>query len=90
MCPRTNTYKHYLFCGLTGHKIPSGACNHYAPGLQMCLDDPSGLRKFNLRKMNKKLVWDYCRFCKEGRDIDGDFLYGETWQGASRWRERRR
>ncbi|KAL1611206.1 hypothetical protein SLS59_000847 [Nothophoma quercina] len=88
MCPRTNTYKKYILCGATGHKLPVGACNKYAYGLHMCLDDPVAPQKFDFRRMeNGGIVWDYCRFCKEGKDIEGDYLYGQSWEGTSKYRE---
>lgn len=70
-------------CEIRGHKIPDGACDKYAYALKMCLDEPSGLRKFNFKRMDKEEVWDYCRFCKEGKDLEGDLKYGEMWQGRS-------
>lgn len=81
MCSRTNIYNHYLFCAITGHKLPAGACDKYAHGLQMCLDDPNAPRRFDFSKMHGRQVWDHCRFCKEGRDLEGGYKYGEMWQG---------
>ena len=88
MCPRTNQYKEYLMCKAPGHKVPVDACNKYAHGLGMCLEDPVNPQKFCFDKMERsgQCVIDQCRFCKAGKDLDGNFKYGENWQAAATFR----
>lgn len=91
MCPQTKVYKHYLDCGSQGHKLPLGACNKYAHGLKMCLDDPIKPKKFDFQRMEDGgVVHDQCSFCKQRKDIDGDYLYGKLWEGTARHREGKR
>jgi hypothetical protein len=86
MCPRTSKYTHYLHCGAAGHKLPENACDNYAHGLQRCLGDPNLVRKFDFSEMKGDVYYGRCRFCKEGKDIDGAFLYGRGWMGAAKFR----
>lgn len=91
MCLSVDTWKHYLYCRDNGHKLPVGACNKYAHGLKMCLDDLNEPKKFDFKTMvNGGIVWDHCSFCKAGKDIDGDFKYGENWEGALKYRRKGR
>lgn len=88
MCPSTNTFKHYVYCSTYGHTLPLGACNKYAPGLRMCLEDPVSPKKFNFKTMEHGgVVRDVCSFCKEGKDLDGAYLYGEYWQERQKHRK---
>lgn len=87
MCPRTNKYTHYLYCGATGHKLPENACDRYAHGLRCCLGDPNSVRKSDFDRMEKEVYFGKCRFCKEGKDIDGAFFYGAGWTDAAKFRE---
>lgn len=55
----------------------------------MCLDDPMGPKKFDLRAMEITYVEDTCSFCKAGIDIDGAYKYGEDWAGREQYRTKK-
>jgi hypothetical protein len=83
MCPRTKYYRTYRACG---HTLPLNVCNHYAHHLEMCLKHLIEPVRFKVDEMEElPSVEGMCRFCREGKDIDGDFRFGETWEGSERF-----
>lgn len=84
MCGRTDWHQTHS----CGHQLPLQPCNAYAHHLEMCLANPGEPRKFvwaNMRRAPTSL--DECRFCKEGKDIEDEWGYGENWLEAKRWRQ---
>lgn len=86
MCPRDcDTIIFYKKCQ---HPIPVGACNKFAIGLNMCTADPIEPVEFDLRGMySGGIVDDKCSFCKAGKDVFGDFEFGEMWEDRGKWRK---
>jgi hypothetical protein len=78
MCVPTKQYRKYLGCN---HTLPSDPCNKYAHYLEMCLAYPTEPLRFDFETMEQLLESrDKFRFCKEGKNIDREFRYGESWQ----------
>ncbi|KAF9692394.1 hypothetical protein EKO04_009702 [Ascochyta lentis] len=90
MCLKTaESFLHYTYCPSPGHTLPAGACLKYSPALSMCLDDPTGTTKLDIKKMTHGgLVYDKCIFCKAGKNLDGACLYGEGWEGREGFRKK--
>lgn len=90
MCPRDEKYIYFSKCysnGQEGHTLPVGACNNFAPGLNMCLSDPINPIKFEPKAMVcTGVVKDACSFCKAGKDLDGAYRFGETWAEREKYR----
>ena len=54
----------------------------------MCTADPIEPVKFDLRGMySGGIVDDKCSFCKAGKDVFGDFEFGEMWEDRGKWRK---
>ena len=71
-----------------GHTLPLDPCDEYAHLLAMCLANPGEPRKFiwaQMRRAPKSL--EVCKFCKEGKDIEGEWAYGKNWLGANQYLE---
>lgn len=84
MCGRTNQKQRHA----CGHRLPLSPCDEYAHLLAMCLAHPGEPRKFVWNKMLRATNSDkVCRFCKEGKDIEGKWAYGRNWLGANRFLE---
>lgn len=69
-----------------GHALSFEPCDEYADLLQVCLANPGELRKFTCsqtRRAPRSL--EACKFCKKGKDIEGEWTYGENWLGADRF-----
>lgn len=59
--------------------MPVDACNKYAHGLKMCLDNPVSPQKFDFDAMERReFIIKQCKFCAAGKDLDGNFKYGEN------------
>ncbi len=85
MCPRTDTKQTFSGCG---HQLPLDACDKYAYDLDMCLAHPGEPRKFVWSKMKEAPSEPgLCRFCWEGKDIEGEWAYGENWKEAEKYRD---
>lgn len=84
MCGRTNWYQQHT----CGHRLPLEPCDAYAHLLQQCLADPGELRRFSWASMRRApRSLENCRFCREGKDIEGEWAYGGNWVGAEGFRE---
>ncbi|KAF3005840.1 hypothetical protein E8E13_008663 [Curvularia kusanoi] len=85
MCGRTN-FKRDHACD---HVVPLEPCDKYAHELSMCFADPNGARKFDWKNMEEAPPSsDPCRFCREGKDIEGAWRFGVYWKDSDRWVER--
>jgi hypothetical protein len=52
----------------------------------MCLSYPTEPVRFKLEEM-EQLPSDngMCRFCREGKDINGGYKYGQKWEDSERF-----
>lgn len=85
MCSPQNTeiYEVYEECG---HSLPQQACDYYSNEWQHCLvahDRPRELKVYDWK--DSEIFDGFCRFCKEGKDIDGAWKYGKKWARRERW-----
>lgn len=81
MCNPNNTaiYEFYEECG---HSLPQQACDYYANALQQCLANHDHARDLKVDDWKDGEVCSgLCRFCEEGKDIDGVWKYGAKWVG---------
>ena len=89
MCPRKPESYSTFRCG---HELPTGFCEYFTYGLDMCLgadSDPSKPTKFEWSAMtDEQNAWGDCWFCETGKDIGlgGDYEYGKAWAGRGRFR----
>ena len=83
MCRRTKYYREYRACG---HTLPIDVCDQYAHHLGMCLAYLTEPVRFKLEEMEELDSEDeICRFCMEGKDIDGGYRYGKKWEDSEKF-----
>jgi hypothetical protein len=56
-----------LFYNVCRHTLSVRVCTKYAPGLEMCTDDPIRPRKSTLSTC-PRIIEDKCAFCKADKD----------------------
>lgn len=81
MCDPQNTETYELYEGC-GHRLPKQACGFYADAWQQCLaahDLPKDVKACGWK--DGELYDGLCRFCGEGKDLDGAWKYEKKWVG---------
>lgn len=86
MCDPKNTKKkvEYESCG---HTMPEDPCEHYSNLLGVCMAKPlsKNIDKKKLFDKEAKKEPGLCKFCREGKDIDGEYGYGKGWEERYNW-----
>jgi hypothetical protein len=86
MCDPKDTKIFEVFDGC-GHRLPKEVCNYYSNEYFQCYAAPNLAKKLPVYEWKDgKRYSEICKFCKEGKDIDGAYKYGEGWKGRELFR----
>lgn len=82
MCDPKNTKCVVLHRGCN-HFIPKDPCEHYSNLLGVCMANP------RTKNIDDRKAFDedpgLCKFCREHKDIDGPYGYGQGWEERYYW-----
>lgn len=90
MCDPKDTKRTERYTGC-GHRLPAEACDYYSYAHHKCYAAPDVAKKVNCYQMKQgEIFTGLCRFCREGKDLEGVFKYGAKWQERGQYLNNKR